>query len=451
MTHSLAYLKSGKLIGSKTLKLACGLTEFPEEILTLSETLEYLDLSDNQLTELPDSIAQLEQLKIIFFARNSFTVFPEILMTFPVLSMIGFKSNYIHTVPENAFPPRLRWLVLTDNKIKKLPKSIGDCSLLQKCALAGNLLEELPVEMANCSNLELLRISSNQLKSIPTWLFELPKLSWIAFGANPGSHIVPTSSDLESFDWKDFTIQEQLGEGASGVISKANWNLTNEDVAVKVFKGDVTSDGLPEDEMEASISAGFHQNLIPVLGKIKNHPEAKGGLIMRLISPSYSNLGNPPSLETCTRDVFDEQVVFNGDELLKIAIGIASVCAQLHSKGINHGDLYAHNILVNHTADCLLGDFGAASFYDVNSELASKIERVEVRAFGCLLEDVLGLVGQSELAAHVRHQWLKLIADCTVSDVNLRPSFAEILEQLAQITYFRSISPSSFIDCKIPS
>ncbi|MFT4833368.1 MAG: hypothetical protein ACJAVY_001547 [Marinoscillum sp.] len=434
MTHTLADLKSGKLIGSKTLKLACGLTEFPEEILTLSETLEYLDLSDNQLSELPDSIAQLKNLKIIFFARNNFTVFPEILRTFPVLSMIGFKSNHIHTVPKNAFPPMLRWLVLTDNKINKLPKSIGDSALLQKCALAGNQLSELPDEMANCSNLELLRISSNQLNSIPTWLFELPKLSWIAFGRNPGSHIVPASTDLESFDWKDFTIQEQLGEGASGLISKANWNLTNEDVAVKVFKGEVTSDGLPEDEMEASIAAGFHQNLIPVLGKIRNHPEGKSGLIMRLISPSYFNLGNPPSLESCTRDVFDEKALFSGDELLIIATGIASVCAQLHSKGINHGDLYAHNILVNQAAECLLGDFGAASFYDVNSELSSKIERVEVRAYGCLLEDLVSLVRESEMSPQLRDQWQKLIADCAASDVNLRPSFAEILEELEELS-----------------
>ncbi len=119
MTHSLEELKSGQLIGSKKLKLACGLTEFPEEILSLAATLEVLDLSDNQLTELPDTIAQLKNLRIIFFARNNFTEFPVILAACPALTMIGFKSNRIHTVPENAFPPMLQWLVLTDNKIEK--------------------------------------------------------------------------------------------------------------------------------------------------------------------------------------------------------------------------------------------------------------------------------------------------------------------------------------------
>ncbi|WP_158848522.1 leucine-rich repeat-containing protein kinase family protein [Algibacter sp. L1A34] len=430
MTHSLEALKSGQLIGSKTLKLACGLEEFPEEIISLSETLEVLDLSDNKLTSLPESISQLKNLRIIFFARNNFTEFPKVLAKCPNLNMIGFKSNQIKTLPEKAFPPLLNWLILTDNKIEKLPKSIGDCTLLQKCALAGNLIEELPIEMKACVNLELIRFSANQLKSIPEWFFELPKLSWVAFGGNPAAHEIPLNNDFEAFDWNDFTVKELLGEGASGFISKASWNSEKEDVAIKVFKGDVTSDGLPDDEMAISIAAGAHENLIPVLGKIKEHPEDKIGLIMKLISPAYVNLGNPPDMETCTRDVFDETSVFKAEELLKIAKSIASVCEQLHKKGINHGDLYAHNILVNKTADCLLGDFGAASFYDVNSSLAHTIERVEVRAYACLVEDVLGLVNEGEMNNDLRDKWQKLITNWTDTDVKYRPGFSAILEVL---------------------
>jgi tRNA A-37 threonylcarbamoyl transferase component Bud32 len=430
MTHSLEELKSGNLVGSKILKLTCGLRKFPEEILSLAETLEILDLSDNQMTELPDSIAQLKNLKIIFFARNNFQEFPLILAQCPALTMIGFKSNQLQTVPENAFPPLLRWLILTDNKIKEIPTSIGKCKLLQKCALAGNLIEELPAEMANCENLELLRVSANKLKSIPIWLLDLPKLSWLAFGGNPAVQQVQGNTDFESFPWQDFSIKELLGEGASGMISKADWNFKNKEVAIKVFRGNVTSDGLPEDEMEISIAAGSHENLIPVLGKIKDHPEEKCALIMKLISPDYINLGNPPTLETCTRDVFDQRSEFKAEELLKMAKSIASACSQLHSKGINHGDLYAHNILVNKSAECLLGDFGAASFYDVNSLLAANVERIEIRAFGCLLEDILALVSEEEMSSERRNKFRNLIDECRVFKVKSRRSFSEILEEL---------------------
>jgi Leucine-rich repeat (LRR) protein len=67
MSHSLIDLKTGKLIGLKRLKLACGLNEFPKEILSLSETLEVLDLSGNQLTSLPDSISNSSFALIIYW------------------------------------------------------------------------------------------------------------------------------------------------------------------------------------------------------------------------------------------------------------------------------------------------------------------------------------------------------------------------------------------------
>ena len=49
--HTLAQLKSGQLAGCKRLQLAEGLTEFPREIFTLADSLEILDLSNNQLSE----------------------------------------------------------------------------------------------------------------------------------------------------------------------------------------------------------------------------------------------------------------------------------------------------------------------------------------------------------------------------------------------------------------
>lgn len=426
MTQTLEDLQSGKLIGVKRLKLACGLKEFPNEIIDLADTLEILDLSGNDLSELPDSISELKQLKIIFFANNNFTEFPKVLAKCSSLTMIGFKANQIHTVPENAFPPLLQWLILTDNQIAKLPESIGNCHLLQKCALAGNQFEELPSSMVNCSSLELLRVSANQLKEIPNWLFDLPKLSWVAFGGNSGAKKVEIKEDLTHYDWNDFEIKELLGEGASGLISKAKWVSKSEEIAIKVFKGEVTSDGLPEDEMAISIGAGSHDNLVQVLGKIKNHPERKSGLIMKLIPSDFKNLGNPPNFDTCTRDVFEEHSKFNESEVLKIVKSIASVCAQLHSKGINHGDLYAHNIMINNSADSLLGDFGAASYYDVQANVVQKIEKVEVRAFGCLVEDLVGLI-QGESSAE---KWANIVRDCFGSVVINRPTFAELFKQL---------------------
>jgi len=426
MTNTLEDLQSGKLLGVKRLKLACGLTTFPNEIFDLSDSLEILDLSDNNFSSLPERMGELKKLKIVFFANNNFTEFPKVLAKCESLTMIGFKANAIETVPENAFPPLLQWLILTDNKITSIPKSIGDCGLLQKFLIAGNQIKELPLEMANCTSLELLRISANKLNQIPKWLFELPKLSWVAFSGNPATFKNQNVHDLQYFDWNEFEIENLLGEGASGLIYKAKWQ--NKDVAVKVFKGAVTSDGLPEDEMNLSIQAGNHDSLTQVLGAIKNHTEGKNGLVLKLIPLDFSNLGNPPSFETCTRDVFDEHTLYTEPELYKIVKSVVSVGTQLHENGINHGGLYAHNILINDIKDTLLSDFGAGSFYDKASPIAELIEKVEVRALGCLVEDVF--LKTEDLTEERILFWKGIIEDCFNPTVSSRPTFKELNSQL---------------------
>ena len=95
-------LLKGELKGVKRLQLSCGLEHFPREIFELCDTLEILDLSGNNLHELPEDFGRLKHLKIVFFSNNNFTVFPAALANCPNLSMIGFKSNRISEFPEES-------------------------------------------------------------------------------------------------------------------------------------------------------------------------------------------------------------------------------------------------------------------------------------------------------------------------------------------------------------
>jgi hypothetical protein len=336
-------------------------------------------------------------------------------------------------------PLGVRWLILTDNQLERLPNSIGKLQKLQKLMLAGNQLRSLPDEMAACKNLELIRLAANRLESLPQWLFTLPRLSWLAYAGNPCckanlSPMVPTIS------WTDLTLSEPLGEGASGVISKGLWHSPPQpptDVAIKIFKGAMTSDGAPADEMNACMAAGGHPHLVGALGKIGDCPDAGSGLILSLIPPDYQNLGNPPSLDSCTRDTYAEGISFAVAAILQIAIGIASAAAHLHAQGIMHGDLYAHNIMINETNHTLLGDFGAASSYNLDDPIASlALERLEVRAFGCLLEDLLDRdrVTDAKAEKWALYRLDKLRQDCLHPIPSQRPLFREIVKVLAEIT-----------------
>ncbi|MFI3137065.1 MAG: leucine-rich repeat-containing protein kinase family protein [Methylococcaceae bacterium] len=431
-------LRSGELAGSRHLKLACGLTHFPREIMQLAETLEVLDLSGNALAELPDDLAQLRKLRIIFCSDNQFTALPEVLGACSELSMIGFKANRIRSVPAKALPPQLRWLILTDNQIEALPDEIGNCIQLQKLMLAGNHLQALPDTLAHCKRLELLRIAANRLNELPPWLFSLPRLSWLAYSGNPfGATLESTllnTAVVDDIPWHRLAIEQLLGEGASGFIHRAHYQPANERasaVAVKLFKGAVTSDGLPQSEMSAAITAGQHPNLIKVLGRVNDHPSGVSGLVMELIDSAFTNLAQPPSLASCTRDIYPAETRFDLPVLLQIAQGVAAAAQHLHSRGIMHGDLYGHNILQCDQGRALMGDFGAASFYASNDcAMADGLQRLEVRAFGCLLEELLERCNPCPDDVAVLSLLHTLKSACLSDASACRPLFDDITVQL---------------------
>lgn len=429
--QTLQQLQSGQLRGAKSIKLSCSLSEFPSEIFELADTLEIIDLSGNKLSSLPDDFGRLKKLKIAFFSDNYFTEYPTVLAHCPHLEMVGFKANQIVSIPAEALSSHLRWLILTNNKIESIPASIGKCTRLQKCMLAGNRLKELPIEMANCKNIELLRISANRFEALPSWLLSLPKLSWLAFAGNPFCQESQREDHLAEIAWKDLEIKEQLGEGASGNISKAIWQKQPPlEVAVKIFKGEVTSDGLPSDEMKATIAADTHPNLVQILGKITHHPEQKQGLVLGLIPAHYTNLAGPPSYESCTRDNYTKGTRFSVNALVNISAGMASVCTHLHARGLMHGDFYAHNILIDNETHALLGDFGAGVSYNISSEVAPSLERLEVRAYGCLLEDLLNHIDSTDAELPIVKDFTQLKDECMQAEVMKRPGFDEISKRI---------------------
>ncbi|MGY2218731.1 leucine-rich repeat-containing protein kinase family protein [Pseudomonas sp. SDO558_S425] len=432
---TLAQLKAGQLAGIKRLDLRCGLTEFPREIFDLADSLEILNLTGNALSSLPDDLHRLPHLRVLFCSENAFTELPQCLGQCAQLSMIGFKSNQISSVPATSLPPLLRWLILTDNHISQLPDELGERPLLQKLMLAGNHLEQLPQSLAQCKNLELIRIASNRMTRLPDWLLGLPSLTWLAYAGNPVEMAVEEARHdaTPNIPWSELVLGEVLGEGASGIIRKASWTPPGgpaKAVAVKLYKGSITSDGSPLHEMHACIAAGLHANLIKVEGRVVDHPEGQAALVMQLIEPSYRNLAALPSLASCTRDIYEPTTRFSADVALRMARGIASVAAHLHAQGITHGDLYGHNILWNEAGECLLGDFGAASFHaTVDSQETRALQRIEVRAFGVLLGELLeridaGLNEQQRVALEA------LRDNCCQPDVLARPGFEEITSLL---------------------
>ena len=94
------------------------------------------------------------------------------------------------------------------------------------------------------------------------------------------------------------------------------------------------------------------------------------------------------------------------------------------ARGLSHGDLYAHNVLWD-AADgrAVLSDFGAASALPTGDD-GARWRRMDVRAFGILLGEVLDRCDGLE---HLR----ALERDCASPGPASGPAMAEVARRLA--------------------
>ncbi len=365
-----------------------GAKYFPLEILQFVDDIEILDLSGGTLTDLPTELSQLTHLRVLFLSRNPFTTVPQVLRNCVSLKMLGMKSCQLNAVPEDALPANLEWLVFTDNQLSALPESIGELTQLRKLSLAGNRLTDLPASLQQCQQLELIRLGANQLKRIPNWIAALHNLAWYGDASNPAATPFTFTPSVE-IPWNDLDIGALVGGSPTSQVYQAEWKSQHKTVAVKLYHGGLTSDGQSDDDRRAHVAAGTHPHIIPLVGQVVGEPTGKLGVVLEWLSSDYQPLAFPPSLTSCTRDVYPDGKQFTQGWVNQVLRDIRGALEHLHRQHITHGDLYGHNILVNAAGDAKLGDFGAASSYTKADAVWR--ERIDWRAFEILEQELRAL------------------------------------------------------------
>ncbi len=406
---------------------ARGASSFPAEAFEYASELEMLDVSGT-LSALPIGMSRFKKLRVAFFSNSNFTEVPLQLSKCRSLQMLGMRSCKITEWSDNALPESIRGITLTDNQLAAVPASVGRLVNLQKLMLSGNKLRELPREMLRCSDLEVLRIAANNFVYEPSWLADLPSLAWYSDAGNLFCRdVVAALDDLPEISWHDLTATVQIGKSANNVIFRASLPDGRE-VAVKTYGGHLSTDGLVADEIQASVAAGLHPNLISAIATVTDTPEHKPAIVLPLVPTEFSQLGLPPNFKTLTRDVFAKGKRFSMPSILATLSGAAAALAHLHDNGVMHGDLYAHNILANDSGAPYVGDFGAASLYQ--PETAPWREAIDVCAFGNLMDDLLSHSDDPRSAQFAA--LFDLQQSCVHPEATRRPTFAELAQLLQQ-------------------
>ncbi len=426
------------------------------ELWSRFSSLKKLDLNNNSLTDLPDEMKVLSSLEILFLSENKFESVPRVVSKLIKLRVLSLRGNRIRELSASYLPnSSLVWLILTNNHISNLHANIGDAKLLRKLMLSHNRIDSVPAELGECRNLELLRLANNNISSVPREVLMLPKLAWISLSGNP--IFTPPKKLTNVIKESDIQMQSTiLGKGASGTVYKGLYN--GADVAIKIFKeGSKGSDGNAIDE--ARINGLIdHPLAISAIGVFMDGQEKScKGMVMNFLSGTYP-LGNVPNFDTVTRDEgpSPHSTNLSKDQVYSVVWNIASVLEYIHSSvGVSHGDVYLHNVLRDGQFVARLSDWGASFAYRENAELAGMLERIEVLAFGRLVQDLfdwhLGVSVHDTTGSafyfdsfRTRNQlgegtFKELLASILQPDQTSRPTFRAIKEKLGSISEFREL------------
>jgi internalin A len=144
-----------------------------------------LDLSDLQLTALPETFSQLANLEVLNLHENRLAAIPESLTQLANLKHLNLSDNDLSVLPESLGRlASLEELILHGNKLTTLPEALGQLVNLKRAFFGLNRLKALPVSVGQLANLESLYVFENQLTAIPESLGQLANLEDLILGEN---------------------------------------------------------------------------------------------------------------------------------------------------------------------------------------------------------------------------------------------------------------------------
>lgn len=171
-----------------------GLEHIPPVVFGMPR-LQKLDLSANQIREIPPQVGELRQLR-----------------------SLALHFNQLQALPTGLFRlEQLAELNLGHNRLQTLPPAIGMLRRLQQLRLNDNELAELPVELGQLEELRYLDVQHNRLRRLPPQLGRLPALRQLRAGNNQLSRLSGSLFGMSTLDLLDLShnrigrLPEQLG------------------------------------------------------------------------------------------------------------------------------------------------------------------------------------------------------------------------------------------------
>lgn len=100
------------------------------------------------------------------------------------ISTVDLTKQNLGEIPFNKIKTDVNWVILSDNKIKKIPKEIKLLRNLSRLALNDNRIEEIDGDIGECIGITWMDLTRNKLKNLPTQMGQLTRISGLGLSEN---------------------------------------------------------------------------------------------------------------------------------------------------------------------------------------------------------------------------------------------------------------------------
>uniref|UniRef100_A0A673ZLH7 Leucine-rich repeat-containing protein 7 n=2 Tax=Salmo trutta TaxID=8032 RepID=A0A673ZLH7_SALTR len=194
-----------------------GIQEFPDNI-KCCKCLSVVEASVNPIAKLPEGFTQLLNLTQLFLNDAFLEYLPANFGRLSKLRILELRENHLKTMPKHrrnvcvclVFQPEvleqihnLKELWMDNNSLQTIPGCIGKLRHLRYLDLAKNRIESLDTDISGCESLEDLLLSSNMLQHLPDTIGMLKKLTTLKVDDNQLTSLpntIGSLSLLEEFD-----------------------------------------------------------------------------------------------------------------------------------------------------------------------------------------------------------------------------------------------------------
>uniref|UniRef100_A0A8D1LTH7 Leucine rich repeat containing 7 n=1 Tax=Sus scrofa TaxID=9823 RepID=A0A8D1LTH7_PIG len=184
----------------------CSLQQVPKEVFNFERTLEELYLDANQIEELPKQLFNCQALRKLSIPDNDLSNLPTTIASLVNLKELDISKNGVQEFPENIKCCKCLTIIEASvNPISKLPDGFTQLLNLTQLYLNDAFLEFLPANFGRLAKLRILELRENHLKTLPKSMHKLGQLERLDLGNNEFSELPEVLDQIQNLRelWMD--------------------------------------------------------------------------------------------------------------------------------------------------------------------------------------------------------------------------------------------------------